>query len=99
MVYFCAWGPGCERFHDIVDQVIVEDGIGRRFVPPTPRDAVMTTWHDRESLEDALDFFATSAVATDGYGANSRYRVVISVESPEWASVATRFLKDAKFLS
>ena len=25
MVYFCAWGPSCERFHDIVDEVIVEE--------------------------------------------------------------------------
>ena len=24
MVYFCAWGNGCERFHDIVDEILVE---------------------------------------------------------------------------
>ena len=30
MVYFCAWGPGCELFHDIVDELIVEDEIGKR---------------------------------------------------------------------
>ena len=25
MVYFCAWGPDCERFHDIVDETITLD--------------------------------------------------------------------------
>src|SRR3954466_9109316 len=45
MVYFCAWGSDCERLHDIVDEVIVEDDIGeRRFVGPTPTDVVITTW-------------------------------------------------------
>jgi hypothetical protein len=32
MVYFCAWGPGCKRFHDIVDEVIVEEELGERFL-------------------------------------------------------------------
>ena len=27
MVYFCAWGPGCERFHDIVDEIIADDRV------------------------------------------------------------------------
>src|SRR4051795_13082871 len=39
MVYFCAWGPDCERFHDIVDEVIVMDDLGQRFfVDPSPHD-------------------------------------------------------------
>ena len=61
MVYFCAWGPGCERFHDIVDEIIADDRVsGRnRFLPPTSDDVVMTTWHAHETLEEALDYFAT----------------------------------------
>src|SRR6202035_1797311 len=35
MVYFCGWGPGCERFHDIVDEVILQDDLGaKRFAGP-----------------------------------------------------------------
>lgn len=36
MVYFCAWGHDYGRFHDIVDEVIVEDDVlgERRFVAP-----------------------------------------------------------------
>lgn len=67
MVYFCSWGPDCERFHDIVDEVLVEDDVGeQKFAGPNTSDVIMTTWHAKDSLEDAIDFFATSAVATAG---------------------------------
>jgi hypothetical protein len=99
MVYFCAWGPGCGRFHDIVDEILVGDDLGeRRFTGPTAADTVMTTWHEHQTLEEALDFLATCAVPTDGYTADSSYRVVMCVGSLESAAVATRFLKAAKFL-
>ncbi len=71
-VYCCVWGPGCERFHDIIDEVVVEDGLHERmFVGPTPSDVIMTTWHSEESLEEALDFFTTSAQPTKGFVADS----------------------------
>lgn len=94
MVYFCAWGPGCERFHDIVDEVIVMDDIDeRRFVGPTGSDHVMTTWHNDQSLEVALDFFATWAIPTDGFKVDSGFRLVICVGNQVWAETATRFLQ------
>ena len=92
MVYFCAWGPGCERFHDIVDEV----GLGaRNFAAPTSEDVVMTTWHEHEPLEEALDFFTTAAVPAEAYAVDSHYWVVICVGNPEWASIATSILKAA----
>lgn len=98
MVYCCAWGHGCERFHDIVDECITEDDIGaRKFAGPTANDVVMTTWHDDDSLEEALDFFATCTVPTDGFLEDSGFRVVISVRHPEWAAAATHFLRAADF--
>ncbi len=95
MVYFCAWGVGCERFHDIVDELVVEDAVlGKaRFEPPTSKDVVMTTWHDGESLEEALDFLATSAMPSEGYAHDSSHRVVICIGHPEWAETAHRFFK------
>lgn len=30
MVYSAGWGLDCERSHDIVDEVVVEDEIGQR---------------------------------------------------------------------
>ena len=60
MVYFCAWGPGCERFHDIVDEVVVEDQMGERiFVGNNESDTIMTTWHDDEPLHEVSIFSPT----------------------------------------
>lgn len=100
MVYLCAWGRDCERLHDIVDEVIAEDDIGaRRFAGPTQEDVVVTTWHEDETLEEALQFFSTSAVPTDGFLAGSNFRLTICVADPEWARTATRVLQSAEFLT
>ena len=50
--YFAAWGPGCERLHDIMDEVALGDTPYKNF------RCVMTTWH-HEPLDEALDFFLT----------------------------------------
>lgn len=98
MVYFCSWGPGCERFHDIVDGVVVgDDGTGQEFSGPNRSDVVMTTWHDDETLEEALDYLATCAVPTDGFTPDSDFRLVISVANQQWAAQAQKFLESAKF--
>ena len=44
-VYICAWGPDCERVHDIID----EEEIGPD-PPATANRVVMTTWHSDEPL-------------------------------------------------
>ena len=98
MVYFCSWGPGCERFHDIVDEVVVEDDLSQqKFSGPKTGDVVMTTWHAHETLEEALDFFAISAVPTDGFAPDSDFRVVICLGNSDWAAQATKFLQSAEF--
>ena len=98
MVYLCSWGPDCERFHDIVDEVLVEDDIGeQKFAGPNTSDVVITTWHAKDSLEDAIDFFATSAVPTDGFAADSDFRLVICVANQQWAAQANQYLQSAKF--
>ena len=99
MVYICAWGRGCERFHDIVDEIVAEDALGkRRFVGPTPNDVVMTTWHEDESVEEALSFFAISAIPSEGFADDSDFRLVICLGNPRWAQAADRLLQSAKFL-
>ena len=98
MVYFCSWGPDCERFHDIVDEVLVEDDIGeRKFAGPNASDVIMTTWHAKDSLEDAIDFFATSAAPTEGFAPDSDFRLVICVANQPWAAQANQYLQSAKF--
>jgi hypothetical protein len=98
MVYCCIWGLGCKRFRDIVEKIVVPDSLSeRKFVRPKPKDAILTTWHPHESLEAALRFFATSAKPARGFVADSDFRVVVCVGSPErangnWAMTACRVL-------
>jgi hypothetical protein len=100
MVYFCAWGRDCEQFHDIVDAIVVKDQINeRRFVGPNANDTVMTTWHEDESLEEALDFFIACAVPTEGFVLDSSFRLVICVGNAEWAGTATRLLESTNLLT
>ena len=56
IAYLCVWGPDCERVHDQFDlERMPEEPKGR---------VVMTTWHSKEGLSDALWFFATCAERT-----------------------------------
>lgn len=94
MVYFCSWGPGCERFHDIVDELVVEDSLREpKFSGPGRNDAIMTTWHESETLEEALEFFRTCAVPTNGFLADSDFGIVMCVGNATWAETASRFFE------
>lgn len=98
MVYFCAWGPDCGRFHDIVDEVILGDDLEERlFVPPNADDHIMTTWHEQDRLDEALDFFINWAKPVGDYQLDSDYWVAICVNNPEWAAVTRRQLGQAEF--
>jgi hypothetical protein len=96
MVYFCAWGPDCERFHNIVDEVVVEDDIGERlFIGKNRSDTIMTTWHDDEPLNEALNFFVNLTCPTAGLERNSNFWVAVSLNNAEWAVEIQRRLEDA----
>jgi len=98
MVYFCSCGPDCERFHDIVDEVILEDDLGeRRFVGPDESAFVQTTWHAKYELDEALDFFARFARPPSSFEPDSDYWLAISVGNAEWAASIRRILGPAKF--
>ena len=76
-VYVVVWGPGCERVHDAFDDVHVM----RRLDDPT-RPEIMTTWHARESLDEALWFFACVAVARPENGLAAG--VAVAVGRDDW---------------
>lgn len=82
-VYFCAWGPDCERVHDIFDEMCFE-------VAPV----IMTTWHSDESLDEALWFFLKGAVPDDRYGEPTVSALTISVGRLEWDEQIRRRLAD-----
>ena len=62
-VYVCVWGPDCERVHDCFDRIIVSNATE----PADGADCIMTTWHSRDTLEEAVWFFQNAANPTDGF--------------------------------
>jgi hypothetical protein len=49
-VYLCTWGPRCEFVHDLMDELEVI-----RDLDDPVDGTVLTTWHDKEPVDEALD--------------------------------------------
>lgn len=77
-VYLVAWGPDCERVHDIFDETHVLMKVEQ---PNLPR--VMTTWHADESLDEALWYFVDLAQPLEPDTA--RDWLAVSVERSDWS--------------
>ncbi len=89
LAYFCAWGPESERVHDLVDWAIERRELDGLDYPPAIGDLrylVMTTWHEEETLDDALSYLLVLAHPEVAYGATCKSRLAISVGSAAWAS-------------
>jgi hypothetical protein len=86
-IYFCAWGPGCERAHDIMDECSLD-------IDPV----IMTTWHANESLDEALYFFLRNTWPDEGYSEDGS-ALAITVGSAEWAAQVERRLRDRDSLT
>jgi hypothetical protein len=76
-VYVCCWGADCSRVHDRFDLA------GFDVRPDGP--LVMSTWHDQESLADALWFFLFCTSPDEAYVEQCRAGVAIVIGSKEWA--------------
>lgn len=61
-LYFIAWGEDCESWHDAVDWAVLEDF---NFGDIPDDRLVITTWHDKEPLTEALWFAGNSASHPD----------------------------------
>jgi hypothetical protein len=48
----CAWGPGCTMIEEMFDDAIVDANPNE-----TEKNVVLTTSHEGESLEEAMEFF------------------------------------------
>jgi hypothetical protein len=81
-VYLCAWGTDCERVHDICDENIVAmelDGRGDEILS----ESVMTTWHEREAVDEALWFLLRCAVPDDDVAASCTTSLVLAIGVPD----------------
>src|SRR5204863_7572025 len=64
LVYIVAWGPDCERVHDLFDDVDVESNLDSTDTADT---VIMSTWHTNDSLAEALRFSLHSAYPAEAY--------------------------------
>jgi len=67
LAYLNAWGTDCERWHDIVDRADVDHLTALGVYPNGDWDPIMTTWHEGESLEDAVWDFRYTGIASGHY--------------------------------
>ena len=90
-VYLCAWGPDCDRVHDLFDLKIVERSIAAE-TPKSP--PVMTTSHRAETLDEATEFLINAAWPDDAFAETCRSALIAVVGSSEWiAAIRRRFEK------
>ena len=59
-VYVCCWGSDAERVHDAIDTVDISRN-------PTCDRVVMTTWHGKKPLAEAVYFALDNAWPDEGY--------------------------------
>jgi hypothetical protein len=93
-VYFCCWGPGCERVHDVIDEVYAGDGMSIS----DDESTIMTTWHNEEDLEGALWFTLNVAFPDDSFFDDCRSVVAFSIGSRVWEQRLAAALADTRSL-
>ena len=82
--YFSTWGPDCQRVHDIIDEI---DAYPYNDIGSPEDSVIMTTWHEDESLEEAMCFFLTSTSPDEFYEATMNSSLAISIGSQDWAKI------------
>jgi hypothetical protein len=93
-VYFVCWGSACELVHDIVDETIVELSLEDDSHEASDDHVIMTTWHSKESMEDALWFALHAAWPSEGYAATTQTLLAISIGMPTVAAQMDSALSD-----
>jgi hypothetical protein len=93
VVHVSAWGPDCERVHDIFD----EEAVGGS-PPQVPDHVVMTTWHADETLADAIWFTLRCSWPDDAYEVNCVSTLGLTIGVQSWAEeVRSAFLDPEGF--
>jgi len=94
-VYFCCWGPDCERVHDVIDEVYVGD----RTSSAKDAGTVMTTWHANVPLDEALWFTLNVAHPDHEFDEGAKTILAVSIGNHSWASQIAAALADTAAFS
>lgn len=85
-VYICCWGSRCSLVHDVFDSVSIERG--------SEAPVIMSTWHERESLSDAIWFALFAANPDDSFSEHCGSVLAVSVGRPSYAKELREALAD-----
>jgi hypothetical protein len=66
LFWVSTWGAECERIHDLFDEVDVTVDVELQEQGFDVDTVVISTWHNKDSLEEALEFFWTAAFPDEG---------------------------------
>jgi hypothetical protein len=94
-VYFCCWGPGCERVHDIIDEEYIGNGTSVHEDDST----IMTTWHTEESLEEAAWFALNLAFPDDRFFDGCKAVLSVCIGNPGWKAALEQALANTRALA
>lgn len=90
MVYACVWGPDCEKVHDSIDQARFQ-----RNSDETDGNVVITTWHDKVPISEAVWYFLYCAWPADDYVHTCSDWVAAVIGNPAWeAEVRAKVLAE-----
>jgi len=92
LVYFCAWGPDCDRVHDLFDEGFLEANLAL-----TGNDVIMTTSHVDESLGEALWYFLHSTFPTEALEKGCSSWIVACIGNKEWSGEIRRIAHDVVY--
>jgi hypothetical protein len=86
-VYIMCWGEGAERCEEIVDEAVVMRSMDDKSLPQ-----IMTTAHERDTLDEVLEFATTVAVPAEPAGEEV---VLLFWENVGWYDEARRLILPA----
>ena len=87
LAYVCCWGPDCEAVHDIFELAEVGLSINKELKHPDPDDVVMSTWHEKDTLQQAVGFFGKNAWPSGSFETTTHDWFAVSVGHPEWEAI------------
>ena len=91
-VYVCCWGRDCERVHDAIDTADIDRN-------PSCDPVVMTTWHSKEPLADAVYFALNTAWPDEGYAVGCGCVLAVCVDNHEMAEAVRGAFADPRGFS
>jgi hypothetical protein len=93
-VSISCWGDGCHRAHETLGEIIAgEDGTSPY------SSSTMTTWHARESFDEALWYALFIAQPTDLFESSCRDSLVVLIDQPENSARARAALENPERFS